>query len=453
MGGLSLSAGRPWPLGATADATGLNVAVFSAHATAVELCIFDAEGQHELARHLLPGRTGDVWHGHLPGAGVGCVYGLRAHGLWAPDSGHRFNPNKLLLDPYARELVGQFQWHDTHYGHQRHQPHALDARDNAAMALKARVPVQGFDWEGDAPPGTAWADTVLYEAHVRSFTRLHPAVPEPLRGTYAGLGHPAAVAHLQRLGITAISLLPVHQGVSEERLHRMGLRNHWNYNTLAFFAAERHYASGASGHTPRDEFRHMVKALHRAGIEVLIDVVYNHSAEADGQGPTLSFRGLDNASYYRLNPQAPAFHENWSGCGNTFNLDHPRVLQMVLDSLRYWVQDMHVDGFRFDLASTLARGPQHFERAGAFFKAVAQDPILARVKLIAEPWDLGPDGYQLGQFMPGWAEWNDKARDALRGWWLGGTCSRGDLARRLCASSDVFDTARRAPSAGYACQR
>ena len=435
----ALSPGQPGPLGATVDARGVNFAVFSAHATAIELCLYDDAGEHEVARLPLPARSGDIWHGHLPGASAGQVYGLRAHGPWQPQQGQRFNPRKLLLDPYAREIVGSFAWDDA-----LRDPE----RDNGATALKARVVHDRFDWQGDRPPATPWSDSVLYEVHVRGFSKLHPGVPEAQRGTYAGLASDAALAHLQRLGITAVSLLPVQRFIDEERLVRMGLRNHWGYNTLGFFCLEPRYGmAGADGRALRDEFRQMVRRLHAAGIEVILDVVYNHTAETDEFGPTLSWRGLDNASWYRL-PEGDASHyENHTGCGNTLNVSHPRVLQMVMDSLRHWVQDMHVDGFRFDLATVLGRGRDGFDRHAAFFACIAQDPVLAGVKLIAEPWDIGPGGYQLGNFPAGWVEWNDRFRDTMRAWWLGGGADRGDFARRLCASSDVFQQRGRAPSA------
>jgi glycogen operon protein len=442
---LQLEEGRPWPLGATPEADGVNFAVFSAHAGRIELCLFDERGEQELARLPLPACTGDVWHGHLPGAGAGLVYGLRADGPWRPDQGHRFNPHKLLLDPWAREIVvpaGGFAWQRPHLGADAHHPAARDERDNARWAHKARVAAAEAApaWQR---PRRALADTVLYEAHVRSFTRLMPGVPEAERGTYAGLGSDAALAHLGRLGITAVSLLPVQHKLDEARLAALGLVNHWGYNTLGFFAPEPRYASTPN---PREEFRAMVRRLHAAGIEVLIDVVFNHTAEGDESGPTLSWRGLDNASWYRLPPAHRAGYENWSGCGNTLNLQHPRVLQFVLDALRYWVRQMGVDGFRFDLAPVLGREEGPFERAAAFFKAVAQDPALQGVKLIAEPWDLGPGGYQLGQFPAGWLEWNDRFRDTARAFWLGGDCTRGEFALRLAGSADLFQPRQRPPA-------
>jgi glycogen debranching enzyme GlgX len=425
---MPLEAGRPWPLGAHWDGHGINFAVFSEHAQGIDLCLFDETGTQQRSCTALPGHTQQVWHGYLPGAQPGLVYGLRAHGPWQPERGHRFNPDQLLLDPYAREIVGRFEW-------------------DGERALKARVVHDGFDWGTDAPPCTPLADTVLYELHVKGFTRLHPGVPEAQRGTYAGLASDAAIAHLKRLGVTAVSLLPVHQAIDEERLVRMGLRNYWGYNTVGFFCPSPALAS--PGASARDEFRAMVKRLHAAGIEVILDVVYNHSAETDELGPTIHFRGIDNAAYYRLRPDNPALYVNDTGTGNTLNLGHPRVLQLVMDSLRFWVGEMHVDGFRFDLAPVLGRSRitgGGFDADAAFFHAIAQDPLLSTVKLIAEPWDIGFGGYQLGQFPTGWAEWNDRFRDTVRSFWLRGETTRGDLAQRLCASSDLFQVHGRSPA-------
>jgi glycogen debranching enzyme len=428
--------------------TGVNFAVFSAHAQAIELCIFDDTGTHELQRIGFPSRSGDVWHLHLEGARAGLIYGLRAHGVWQPEFGQRFNPSKLLLDPCAREIVGgnvgNFEWRDEHY--------AWNSHDNAAYALKARViddaQEQAFDWGGDQPPRTPLADTLLYELHVKGFTAQHEGVPAPLRGTYAGLASAASIAHLKRLGITAVSLLPVHQHLDEQRLAAQGLSNYWGYNTIGFFAVEPRYASSQA---PRDEFRAMVRSLHAAGIEVILDVVFNHTAESDADGPNLSWRGLDNRSYYRTLPDQPGVLDNLTGCGNALDLRHPRVLQQVLDSLRYWVSAMHVDGFRFDLAPVLGRGDHGFDARAAFFQAVAQDPLLQGVKMIAEPWDIGPGGYQLGQFPSGWLEWNDRFRDTVRSHWLGhatdqGT-DRGEFAQRLTASAELFNNHHREPAA------
>ncbi len=443
----AITEGKAWPIGAHADATGINFAIFSAHAQGIDLCVFDDAGMRELARLRLPARTGDVWHGHLADAKPGLVYGLRAHGPWRPDKGHRFNPTKLLLDPYAREIVGSFDWADEQFAADRAHPKQMDARDNAAVALKARVTRDAYDWGDDRGPSIRLADSVLYELHVKGFSKQNAAVPEALRGTYAGLGHEASIAHLRQLGITAVSLLPVHQRVDEERLIRMGLTNYWGYNTIGFFALEpRLSRTPAGGVAARDEFRDMVKALHAAGIEVILDVVFNHTAEGDAIGPTIGFKGLDNASYYRLPPDARSDYDNYTGCGNTVDLRHPRVLQLVMDSMRYWVEEMHVDGYRFDLAPVLGRSDDGFTRQHAFFAAVAQDPVLARAKMIAEPWDLGPGGYQVGGFPNGWAEWNDKFRDDVRSFWLRHPATRGGFAQRLCGSSDIYQARGRAPA-------
>jgi glycogen debranching enzyme len=435
-------------MGSSCTSTGVNFAVFSAHAQAIELCIFDATGVHEQKRISFPARSGDVWHLHLEGAGAGLIYGLRAHGVWQPELGHRFNPSKLLLDPCAREIVGgnagKFEWRDEHF--------AWNSRDNAAHALKARVIDEvsdaNFDWQGDQPPRTPTSETVLYELHVKGFTAQHQGVPVELRGTYAGLASSASVAHLKRLGITAVSLLPVHQHLDEQRLAAQGLSNYWGYNSIGFFAVEPRYASSQS---PRDEFRAMVRSLHAAGIEVILDVVFNHTAESDADGPHLSWRGLDNRSYYRTLPDQPDVLDNLTGCGNALYLRPPRVLQQVMDSLRYWVSVMHVDGFRFDLAPALGRGDHGFDASSAFFQAVAQDPLLQGVKMIAEPWDIGPGGYQLGQFPTGWLEWNDRFRDTVRGHWLGHEtdqgADRGELAQRLTASAELFNHLHRQPTA------
>ena len=441
--------GKPWPLGASWDGQGVNFAIFSAHASAMELCLFDDAGRRQTDCQILAGHTGDIWHGYLPDASPGLLYGLRAHGDWQPDDGYYFNPNKLLLDPYAREVVGSFEWCNENFPFDRQNPSWMDSRDNAALALKARVVHDSFNWAGDQPPCVALQDTVLYELHVKAFSKLNPSIPEALRGSFAGLAHDASVAYLKRLGVTSVSLMPVHYALDEERLAGMGLVNYWGYNTLAFFAPSARLASGQNGLNPRDEFRAMVKTLHAQGIEVILDVVYNHTAEGDGSGPAISFRGLDNASYYRLDTEPPVSFENHSGCGNTLDIRQPRVLQLVMDSLRYWVQSMHVDGFRFDLAPVLGRGNDGFERDGAFFTAVAQDPVLSRVKMIAEPWDIGPGGYQVGGFGRGWLEWNDQFRDAMRSFWLQPgehATALGDFARRLCGSSDLFQAGKRPPA-------
>lgn len=441
----TLSAGHPWPLGAHWDGDGVNFAVFSAHAQRIELCLFDAaDPTREVARLTLPSHTDDIWHGYLEGAAPGLVYGLRAHGPWRPDKGHLFNPNKLLLDPYARAIVGDFHWRDEHFGADRRHPQHMDGRDNAPFALKARVLAEPVaEPRRHASPAQ---DDILYELHVKGFSKLNPEVPEALRGTYAGLADPASIRHLQRLGVTAVSLLPVHYHLDEERLAGLGLVNYWGYNTLGFFAPDPRLASGANGLSVRDEFRAMVRALHAAGIQVILDVVYNHTAEGGEGGPSLSFRGLDNAAYYRLRPHAPQHYENYTGCGNTLDMREPRVLQLVLDSLRYWAGEMGVDGFRFDLAPVLGRGEHGFDRGHAFFTAIAQDPLLSRLRMIAEPWDVGHGGYQVGHFPRGWREWNDRFRDTMRGFWLTGANARDAFALRLCGSSDLYQARGRKPA-------
>jgi glycogen debranching enzyme GlgX len=446
----ALRAGLPYPLGAHPDGRGVNFALVAPHADAVDLCLFDPEGTQELARLRMPACEDGVWHGYLEGAAPGQVYGYRVVGPYAPQQGRRFNPNKVLLDPYARAVVGAYLAQPGFNGHAADAADQPDPADNAAIALKAQVVDDAYDWGGDKPPRVPAADTILYEVHVKGYTRLHPDVPEALRGTYAGLAQPAVLDQLQRLGVTTLSLLPVHARADEMRLQTMGLSNYWGYSSIGFFAPERRYWSGQSGSTPISEFRDLVKAVHGRGIEVVLDVVYNHTGETDESGPTLSFRGIDNQLYYHLQQGNPALYENWTGCGNCLNLAEPRVLQLVMDSLRYWVEAMHVDGFRFDLAPILARNADGFSGAAAFLAALRQDPVLARVKLIAEPWDIGPGGYQLGQFPPGWFEWNDKYRDTMRAFWLQQgepSAALGEFARRFAGSSDVFQHDGRQPTA------
>jgi glycogen debranching enzyme GlgX len=450
MDGKRLATGEPYPLGAHWDGHGVNFALVAPHAASVELCLFDAGGKQELERLVLPACRDGVWHGYLAGAEPGLVYGYRVAGPYAPAQGQRFNPNKVLLDPYARAIVGDYLGQPEFGGEALDAPGQPDPVDNAAIALKAQVVHETYDWGDDAPPRVAIEDTILYEVHVKGFTRLHPAVPDALRGTYAGLAQPAVLDYLQTLGVTTLSLLPVHARADEMRLQHMGLSNYWGYSSIGFFAPEQRYWSQRAGTSPISEFRDTVKALHARGIEVVLDVVYNHTAETDEFGPTLSLRGIDNELYYHLQDGNPAFYENWTGCGNSLNLAEPRVLQLVMDSLRYWVQEMHVDGFRFDLAPELARDARGFSSTSAFLAAVRQDPVLAGVKLIAEPWDIGPGGYQLGSFPAGWLEWNDKYRDTMRAFWLRPQASAGALgefARRFAGSSDVFQTLGRLPTA------
>lgn len=440
--GLKLGPGTPWPLGATYDGRGVNFALFSANATRVDLCLFDARGD-ETTRITLPEYSDEVWHGYVPGLAPGQLYGYRVHGPYAPGDGHRFNSNKLLLDPYARGYSGPLVWDDTLFGYQigtKRADLAKSKADSARFMPKCVVVGEGRDLVHDRP-NRAWHETVIYEAHVKGMTARHPGVPKPLRGKFAGLAQPAIVDHLVKLGVTAIELLPVHAIANDHHLVDQGLKNYWGYNSIGFFApAERYVSHGEDV----DAFRTMVDTLHAAGIEVILDVVYNHTAEGNEFGPTLSFRGIDNATYYKLGENKRHYHDT-SGCGNTLNVAHPRVLQLVMDSLRYWVEHCGVDGFRFDLASALARDHEDFEQSAAFLDAVGQDPGLRQTKLIAEPWDLGEDGYQVGNFPPSWAEWNDKWRDGLRSYWKGEMATLPALGRCISGSAEIYDHRGRKP--------
>jgi glycogen operon protein len=436
--------GKDYPLGATWDGRGVNFALFSAHAERVELCLFDREGEREIERVELDDRTDQVWHCHVAGLQPGARYGYRVHGPYEPSLGHRFNPHKLLLDPYARLLDRELRCRDEHHAYptrSSRQDLAMDRHDNAALVPKCIVTSSDFDWQGDRPPAVPWSETVIYEGHVDAMTRRHPAVPALARGRFSGLSHPAVIEHLLTLGITTVELMPVQEFADEPFLVRKGMPNYWGYSPLNFFAPVRRYASNS----PIDDFKAMVRDLHAAGLEVILDVVYNHTFEGNHVGPTLSWRGIDNASYYRLEAHDQRYYVDDTGCGNTLNVSHPRVLQMVMDSLRYWVQEMHVDGFRFDLGSTLGREAHGFDRGSGFFDAVRQDPLLSRVKLIAEPWDVGPGGYQLGGFPTGWSEWNDRYRDTVRRFWRGDDGMSAELARRLHGSSDLFEHSGRGP--------
>ncbi len=450
-GNPTMLTGRPYPLGAVWDGEGVNFALFSQHATSVELCLFESPADCAgIARYRLPARTNHVWHGFLPGAGPGLLYGYRVHGPYSPHEGHRFNPNKLLIDPYARALSGNVGWDDAVHGYIRGDPSAdlsFDTRDSAALVPKGIVIDPAFDWDDDRAPRTALSDTVIYECHVKGLTARHPDIPGNQRGTYLAVASDPIIAHLQGLGITAVELLPVHHALDDLPLVERGLVNYWGYSTIGFFAPYSRYATGSLGQQVV-EFKSMVKGLHRAGIEVILDVVYNHTGEGDQAGPTLSFRGIDNAVYYRIRAHERRYYEDFSGCGNSLSVRHPRVLQLVMDSLRYWVEEMHVDGFRFDLATTLGRGDMGFDRWGAFFAAVQQDPVLTNVKLIAEPWDVGDGGYQVGNFPIGWSEWSDKYRSSIRAFWRGDHVSVGEMSRRLTGSSDLYELSGRGPCAG-----
>jgi isoamylase len=445
-----VEAGFPYPKGATYDGHGVNFAVFSQNAESIEICLFDSDGVHETARVRLPEYTNEVYHGYIRDLQPGQLYGLRVYGPYAPAEGHRFNANKLLLDPYAKQLHGQLTWDDALFGYRigaKEADLSFDERDSAPFMPKCVVVDVGSGWKPAHPwkdekrPRVRWANTVIYEAHVKGITALHPDIPKPLRGTFAGVAHPSVIEHLVKLGVTAIELMPVQAFFDDRYLIDRGLTNYWGYNTVGFFAAAPRYVSEGGD---LGEFRHMVHHLHAAGIEVIIDVVYNHTAEGSHLGPTLCFRGIDNASYYMLADDKRYYYDT-TGCGNTINQFHPRVLQMIMDSLRYWAEDCHVDGFRFDLASSLGREHRNFEGNARFFDAVLQDPALSPMKLIAEPWDVGEGGYRLGGFPPGWAEWNGRYRDEVRSYWRGDQGFISALARGLLGSADLFDRRGRRP--------
>ena len=436
--------GNAYPIGATVKDSGVNFAIFSAHAEKIELCVFDEHGQKELMRFALPQCENDIWHGFIRGAKAGLVYGYRVYGTYSPEFGHRFNHHKLLLDPYAKALKGSFTWSDRHFAYDVNDPKqdlSFDCRDNADVMFKAVV-TEPFSLQIPKKPIT-WKNTVIYEGHVKGLTQLNDKIPKALRGSFLGLSHPSMIAHYRAIGITSIELLPVHQFVSEEFLTKKNLVNYWGYNSLGFFVPHKDYLNNNQLH----DFQRMVDELHQAGLEVLIDVVYNHTCEGNWLGPTLSFKGIDNHSYYRLNPTEPRYYINDTGCGNTLNISHPRVLQMVMDSLRYWVQVMGVDGFRFDLATILGREVHGFDKSNGFLDAILQDPILNGVKVIAEPWDIGPGGYQLGGFPSPWSEWNDRYRDTIRRYWRGDKGLLPEFARRIHGSSDIFEHGGRQPYA------
>ena len=438
--------GRPYPLGGSWDGEGVNFSLFSEHAEKVELCLFDPKGRREVERIELREQTDQVWHSYLPDARPGLLYGYRVYGPYDPEKGLRFNPKKLLLDPYARSIVGNLRWSDCHFGYRlgsRREDLTADERDNAFGMPRCHVVDPAFTWGDDRRPNTPWNDTLIYELHVKGFTMKHPDVPPRMRGKYAALATPPVLAHLRHLGVTAVELMPIHAFIDDHHLVQKGLSNYWGYNTIGFFAPEARYSCNGG----LAEFKTMVKTLHSAGIEVILDVVYNHTAEGGRLGPTLSFRGIDNPAYYRLVPDDPREYMDFTGTGNTLNMMHPRVLQLIMDSLRYWVLEMHVDGFRFDLAAALARELHECNRLAAFFDIIHQDPVLSQVKLIAEPWDLGEGGYQVGNFPVGWTEWNGKYRDVVRSYWKGEGGLIGELAYRLTGSSDLYARSGRRPYA------
>jgi len=440
--------GLPHPRGVHWDGKGANFSLFSANASKVELCLFDAHGEKELERIALPEYTNEIWHGYVADVQPATVYGYRVHGPYAPEQGHRFNPNKLVLDPYARAHTGELRWNDACFGYTigaEGDDLSFDERDSAPFMPKCVVVDPNFQWnESTRHRRVPWDHTIVYEAHLRGFTKLHPSVPEHQRGTFAGLAHKDVIDYIKSLGVTTVELLPVHTFIDDSHLQEKGLANFWGYNSIGFFAPDPRYASDRA--QSLREFKEMVARFHDAGLEVILDVVYNHTAEGNERGPTLSFKGIDNASYYRLQPDRPRFYINDTGTGNTLNLSHPRVIQMVTDSLRYWVEEIQVDGFRFDLGTILAREPNGFDNQSGFLKACSQDPVLGDVKLIAEPWDCGPGGYQVGGFPPGWAEWNDKFRDIVRDYWRGAAPAKA-LAPRLCASAEIFNHRGRKPQA------
>ncbi len=437
--------GKAYPLGATYDGSGTNFALFSEVAEKVELCLFDADGNE--TRYRLPEVDGFIWHGFLPAIEPGQRYGYRVHGPHDPSAGHRCNPNKLLLDPYAKAIDGTFQWDQSLFGYNFGEPDSRNDEDSAASMPKSVVVNPYFDWGVDRPPQREYADSFIYEAHVKGLTQTHPDIPDAIRGTYAAIGHPAIIAHLQTLGVTAIELMPVHHFANDSTLIDKGLSNYWGYNTIGFFAPDAKYSSSSTPGGQVQEFKAMVRTLHEAGIEVILDVVYNHTAEGNHLGPTLSMRGIDNCAYYRLVDDDKRYYMDYTGTGNSLNVGHPHSLQLIMDSLRYWVTEMHVDGFRFDLASTLAREFYDVDKLSTFFELVQQDPTVSQVKLIAEPWDVGPGGYQVGNFPPQWTEWNGKYRDTVRDFWRGEAASLGEFASRLTGSADLYEHTARRPVA------
>jgi glycogen operon protein len=446
----SILPGKPYPQGATWDGTGVNFSLYSEHASGVDLCLFEDAAAGECETVAIRECSGYVWHCYIPGVKIGQLYGYRVHGPYEPERGQRFNPAKLLVDPYARAIAGKPDWKAPLFGYQlgdAAEDLSRDEQDDARGVPKAVVTTSHFDWENDRPPLTALHDTIVYEVHVKGFTASHPEIPPELRGTYAGLAHPVAIEYLKSLGITAVELMPVHAFPDEKQLLDRGLRNYWGYDSINFFSPESRYCSSGDHGEQIGEFKAMVKCLHRAGIEVILDVVYNHTAEGNQLGPTLSFRGIDNPTYYRLVNDQPRYYMDFTGTGNTLNVRHPQVLKLIMDSLRYWVEEMHVDGFRFDLASALARELHDVDRLSAFFDIINQDPVISQVKLIAEPWDVGEGGYQIGKFPPLWAEWNGRYRDVVRRYWKGDDGQLAELGYRLTGSSDLYQRDGRHPTA------
>ncbi len=447
MSEIKVYPGSAYPLGATWDGKGVNFALLAGNATAVELCLFKEDGQQELARIKFIERSSHVWHAYIPGLAPGQCYGYRVYGPYEPHHGLRFNPNKLLIDPYAKAISAPIDWHDSLFGYEiGSNDLSFSSTDSAPFVPRSIVIDTAYDWEGVKAPATSYLDSIIYEAHVKGISILHPGIPEEIRGTYAALGHPVMIAHFHSLGITAVELMPVHQFINDHHLVQKGLNNYWGYNTIGYFAPDSRYASSGVIGGQVKEFKDMVKALHRANIEVILDVVYNHTAEGNHLGPTLSFRGIDNLEYYRLMPDK-RYYMDYTGTGNTLNAYYPTVLRLMMDSLRYWVQEMHVDGFRFDLATALARGLSEVNRLSAFFSIIHQDPVLSQVKLIAEPWDIGEGGYQVGNFPPGWAEWNGKYRDCMRDFWRGENSMLEEFALRGSGSPDLYQDDNRHPTA------
>jgi len=438
--------GSPYPLGATWDGVGTNFSLFSEVAERVELCLFDENGNE--TRHTLPETSSFIFHGYLPNVGPGQRYGFRVDGPWDPEQGHRCNPNKLLLDPYGKAVDGQVHWNEAVYPYHFNEPDTSRNDDDSAPYMPKSVVVHPyFDWGSDRRPNTPWHHTIIYETHVKGFTMRHPGIPESLRGTYAGLAHPAAIHYLKQLGVTAVELLPVHQFIHSNHLLERGLRNYWGYDSISFLAPHNEYAASGQGGQQVTEFKQMVKELHAAGIEVILDVVYNHTAEGNHLGPVLSMKGIDNTAYYRTMPDQPRYYMDYTGTGNSMNMRHPHVLQLLMDSLRYWLLEMHVDGFRFDLAATLARELHDVDRLSAFFDVIQQDPVVSQVKLIAEPWDVGEGGYQVGNFPSLWSEWNGRYRDVVRDYWRGTDQTLDDFATRFTGSSDLYAATGRRPYA------